>query len=763
MSNSPNNITTAGNFNAGDIINPVALAKKLHAGDHAFSQKLAEKFTPPGQAVLATSANGAANPKVLAPVLAEELNAIVAGGLTLYDPACVNGTKLRKSTRKLIKKSPQGAELVRLNTLLVQDYFSDDLMRDSCELVEVVKKKGIEFRIYRERRKLKTMWSESYRISFPAADGTTSTQAPSLADACVEIDTLAERVLAGQAPVTKKENKERDAKAQEYEKITLEFARLGMTDRKGILKRAAEFIDAQLLLGIAVSLPAFIINAIELLVKPVTPCTLKRAAAQYKDFVMSRNEIGTKVRRGMVSRIERFTEDMCKLWNARILSAHPAAGEAPLFPPPPEIHVHEVRANDIQTWINGRKIKWNSRRDELDTVRAFFKYCQDALHAVPPGKTAAQVVPRPKPNSNAVSVPVTVLSFTDIWRLLINLQDLESVFFVALGVFAGLHGEEIGRLLWKDIIWKDGLAIQILVPPGSGKNRGGKRIAQHVTVRHPLNRILALGQGRTGHIVSRRFTRQDKVTPIVNRLQIAWDESIMRHSFASNLFGIGFSFAEVAKEMRNTETVLRKHYYAPIPLPVAEQYWTIPVDISIFAPLPSKRRFWNWSAPLRQFPPPPQDGGAPTEYPPFPPTPKTPSKSTVKKNRARIAWPDDLELLVLLWEKPQKLIARDFHASSTSVSAHAKARGLKPPSFNYWFRVNHGISAEVPEVVIKARAELLARQKAAAAKAAQDSPPSTSTPSATEDHNQKPTSGPENPESGDHANPSEPHGRQPEK
>jgi len=747
MSNeNSNNHAAAGSFTAEDVINPVALAKQLRSGKHPFCKFLLGHFSPAGQAGLAALPGPGTNPGALARLIANELSGVAAGGKTFYDPVLVNGTKLRRSTARLIKRNPQGAELERLNTLLIQDCFPKELEHDSCELVEVVKKKGIEFRIYKERRRLKTKWNVSYRITYPATDGLTSTHAPSLEEAYTDIDTLVEQVLSGRTPTTKKENKERDAKAGAYDEIATEAAKVGKTEPKDAVEFVKDAVKAQVKIGLGRPLLEFTQYAVEVLVKPVTRCLLLLATAQYREFVMARNDIGTCERRRTVTAITRFAEDMSNLWQAR--SPQPAAGGTTLVQPSQDVHVDELRPNDIQTWANGLKMGWKSRRDYVDRIRAFFKYCQEALHAIPPGKTAAQVVPRPKPDSNAVPVPATVLSFTDIWRLLINLQDLESVFFVAIGVFAGLHGEEIARLVWEDdITWKNGLPIQIFVASGKGKDKNGKRLGQHVTVRHPLDRILALGKGRTGYIVTRRFTRQDMVTPIINRLQILWDESIMRHTFASVLFGIGFSFGQVAQQMRNTETVLRRHYYAPIPLPEAEQYWTLPVDIFVFASLPFRKRFWNRQAPLRQFPFPPQDGGGvANELPPFPPRTMTRRKSTIKRNRGRMVWPDDMELLVLLWEKPQEAIARDFDTVQTSVSSHGKARGLKPPKFNYWIRLKRGLSVEVPEAVIKARQELLARKNAAAAKAGEGSATPPSTPSTTEDHDQKPPAAPENQE-----------------
>jgi hypothetical protein len=143
----PNPDGAAGSFAAQDMINPVALAQKLQAGGHPFCRFLLEKFSPRGRDALKALLDNGANPDQLAAILAEEFNGIAAGGQSVCLAGKINGTKLRKSTRKLVKKNPQVAGLERMNTLLIQDFFSGDLDHDSCELVEVVKKKSIEFHI----------------------------------------------------------------------------------------------------------------------------------------------------------------------------------------------------------------------------------------------------------------------------------------------------------------------------------------------------------------------------------------------------------------------------------------------------------------------------------------------------------------------------------------------------------------------------------------------------------------------------------------
>jgi hypothetical protein len=529
----------AGRFAAEDMINPVALAKKLQAGDHPFSKFLLDKFSAKGRDGLAALLNDGADPDRLAEILAEEFSAIVAGGQSVYLAEKMNGMKLRKSTRKLIRKNPQGDELERMSTLLIQDFFTADIDHDSCELAEVVKKKKIEFRIYKERRRLKTKWNESFKITFPAIDGQTSTHAPSLEQAHVEIDTLVDRVLSGEAPVTKQRNKERDAKARAYDEIATETAKVGKKETEDVMEFVKDAVKAQLKLGLERPLLEFVLYAAKIVAEPVTRCFLQAAVTAYQQFLEARKDLCRKGVQTTLAVVKEFAAAMPSLVHKRA-AANLAPGDAAPAPPK-DVLVEDPEPNEIQSWLNSRKTGWEYRRDMLDMTRAFLAYCRDALHALPPSlKTAAHVVPRPKPDSDAEPIPAPVLKFQNVWRILVNLQDLESVWFFALAVFAGLHQSEILRLVWEnDIVWKESQPIQIFIASGKGKDKHGKRMGAHVEVQEPLCAILALGRSRTGKIVQRKTLRQDKISVLARLLGVAWAESIMRHTFASNLLASG--------------------------------------------------------------------------------------------------------------------------------------------------------------------------------------------------------------------------------
>jgi hypothetical protein len=717
-------IQTAAGISAEDIINPVALAKKLQADPHPFAQHLFRLFTPAGRAALTAVSETTAQPELLPQLLANELSAIVAGGQSLFDPNQINGIKLRKSTNKLGKKNPQGAELVRLNTLLVQDYFSAELRHDSCELVKVETKKGIEFRIYREERKLKTKWSHSFKISYFTAKGQTSTHARSLEEAYKELPNLAEATHAAKTPVTKMENKNRNAKAEAYDAIAKEVALVGKKDAEGILEFVKDAVKAQLKLGDR-PLLEFVTDAVNKLVKPVVRCLLHSATTQFNEFIMARRDVSMKTNRRVALTATRFAVAMRDLVSTRKNDVQFPGNPAPH--PHPDVFVDESTTIDVQKWVNGIGQGWKYRRDHIDEVRAFLKYCRDALFALPPNMpTAAHLVPRPKPDSDFEPVPATVLSNFNVWRLLINLQDLESVWFFAMGVFAGLHQTEMLRLVWEyDIKWNGKLPTQIFIASGKGKDKHGKRLGSYVDIKPPLARLLAVGKGRTGKIFKRKHLRQDKLTPFAKALGIEWDESIMRHTFISNLFGEGCTIEEVCRQARCTVAVIRRHYYAPIEKLEAERFFAPPIDFEPIVKLPLYERNWDWKS-LQEIQVMPEGNlkitmVAASVLPPR-------SRKPRMKRMIPINWPDDLKLQVLIWEVPMSKIGQTLNCKKNVVSAHARKRKLVIPPSYYFTRLKYKLPVEIPATVIKAREALAARQTNGATPNAETQPPKIAEP-----------------------------------
>jgi integrase len=472
---------------------------------------------------------------------------------------------------------------------------------------------------------------------------------------------------------------------------------------------------------------------------------LQPAVKAFVQFAQARKDVAKKGIKCLVATVKRYAAAMPKLVHERN-AASPAA-DSPRPEPPLDVFVDDPQPNEVQAWLNSLKTSWKSRRDALDQVRAFLVYCRDALHALPPGlKTAAHVVPRTKPDSDAEPLPALVLSFRDVWRILVNLQDLETVWFFSLAVFAGLHQSEILRLVWEhDLVWKEGQPIQIFIASGKGKDKHDKRMGAYVKVQDPLGAILALGSGRTGKIIHRKGVRQT-LWVLAHRLKIAWAGSIMRHTFASNLLGSGRNFQDVASQLRNTVTILKRHYYAPLSELEVEWCFRMPIGVGRFANLPFQKRLWNWQQ-LYEFDMRPDGTVSITELPTAPSSGEE-KKRVLKKRGARIVWPDDREMQVLLWDKTQAQIARELNCRSTTVSQRAAVLKLKVPAPGHWLRVKFGIPVEIPKEVLKAREALAVRKKAADPMSGEGSTRPPSAPATPENQNPKPAAEPEAPQSG---------------
>lgn len=140
-----------GGFTSDNIKDIVGLANKLRAEASPLAKYLAGKFSDRGREAVAKAADPDADLDALRSVFAGEMNRIMGGEL-IYDDVRFAGITLRRSTRKLLRKRPQGPPLVRLNKLLIEDAFLLELYRRNARgkiaeqqlaTVHYFKKKGV--------------------------------------------------------------------------------------------------------------------------------------------------------------------------------------------------------------------------------------------------------------------------------------------------------------------------------------------------------------------------------------------------------------------------------------------------------------------------------------------------------------------------------------------------------------------------------------------------------------------------------------------
>jgi hypothetical protein len=117
-------------FDGAEFKDYPALVKKLTDKSDAVSAYLAEQFDDEGKASLAaySPTADAAEVKKTTAAIRRNINRLV-GGSSLYDEARFQKVLLRPDTVTLLKKNPRGMQLARLNRVLLEDAYPQELAR----------------------------------------------------------------------------------------------------------------------------------------------------------------------------------------------------------------------------------------------------------------------------------------------------------------------------------------------------------------------------------------------------------------------------------------------------------------------------------------------------------------------------------------------------------------------------------------------------------------------------------------------------------
>jgi hypothetical protein len=656
-------------FGPEDITSTTALLNQLQTQAGPLCPVLLRRLSPGLRQSIARFSGSATEAEALKPALAAELSEAIKGG-PLFHPTLFPADSLRPMTQAVLARRPVELDLLWLNKLLVQEAFPTELSRKSETVAAQWEMKGIPFCAYCEARPLINGWGLSYRVSYT---GGTPKHAKSLEEALAKSEELAEGVLKGAPAPNRKEAKVRDAKAEAYDEICTEAAELGLGGAKTLFRFIRDAVAAQVLLGPERPLGEFVTDAVKVMPEPTQRTLLRTAFGPYQAFIQSKTGVGKDSQNVKLSAVRRYVlaSAACEkvatqlAERAKLTSNCAGSQSAPTMEEltsmfrsasqAPEILTEKATANGILIWLQLLQVDWKQRRDCLDAVRNFFTYMRDVLHAVPQtAKTAAHLVARPK--REAKKEPAAILWAEQVWNLLLNAQDLESVWFVAIGVFAGLHETAILRLDWEhDIIEWDGQGpTKIYIAPGKEKETQGAREGRDITIQSPLKEILALGKGRTGSVITNKKIWYTKIRPLVQRLGILWKQSIMRHTCASLLKALGVALKDVADQLGDREGTVKRYYLQYIPPDKVKPFQTPPVDLSRFAKLPPRLREWDWRRPLLEvtF----SENGQPSLSirPPEETAPLCPKKSAPAPNGAsrkrgrRVGWPPDEVMRVLV-------------------------------------------------------------------------------------------------------------------
>lgn len=124
IENSATSLSSAG------ITDPASFASRLTNSADALSAFLRGRLEDSVRADLAAYSASSANAKTVISALAKDLTEIISGP-SIYDRSRFHSIPLRPETEQLLKQNPRGQQLARLNKLLLEDAYPDQLARSS--------------------------------------------------------------------------------------------------------------------------------------------------------------------------------------------------------------------------------------------------------------------------------------------------------------------------------------------------------------------------------------------------------------------------------------------------------------------------------------------------------------------------------------------------------------------------------------------------------------------------------------------------------
>jgi hypothetical protein len=121
---------SASSLSSGGIVDPVAFVRRLTNGTDGVSVFLRGRLQDTVKADLAAYSPSNANARAVISALVKELNQVISGP-SIYEKAVFGSVALRLETGQLLQQNPSGQQLARLNKLLLEDAYPDELAKGS--------------------------------------------------------------------------------------------------------------------------------------------------------------------------------------------------------------------------------------------------------------------------------------------------------------------------------------------------------------------------------------------------------------------------------------------------------------------------------------------------------------------------------------------------------------------------------------------------------------------------------------------------------
>lgn len=224
---------------------------------------------------------------------------------------------------------------------------------------------------------------------------------------------------------------------------------------------------------------------------------------------------------------------------------------------------NEVRGDEIAAWMRGQEWTPRTRRNYISDLGNFFGF---ALKKKLVGENPIASVGKPKVDETTPGI----LAPAQVESLLSAAEQAggEMVPYIALGLFAGIRSEELGKLQWSAVDLERGTVT-------IGAEIAKKRRTRYVTMSENLRAWL---KGREGIGAIRPTAWRYQWAQVRADAGIVdWPKNAMRHSFASYHFAAHLNAPQTAAELghRGDTDQLFEHYRALATRADAEKFWVI--------------------------------------------------------------------------------------------------------------------------------------------------------------------------------------------
>jgi len=205
-----------------------------------------------------------------------------------------------------------------------------------------------------------------------------------------------------------------------------------------------------------------------------------------------------------------------------------------------------LRPEDVAAYLDSLGVGPRRRNNVRATIVSLYRWAR-LQSLVPDGTTAPERCLAAKLEEK----PVAIYS-PEQFRALLGAAPEGWRLGLAIGGLAGLRSEEIAGLRWEDLL----VSRKLILVRAEICKTGRRRLVPIVPA---LAKIIAASKPCEGEMVTPR-DRIDNVAKSIRRNGAAWIKNGLRHSFGSYRTAQVKSVGQVALEMGNSESIVRRHY-----------------------------------------------------------------------------------------------------------------------------------------------------------------------------------------------------------